>query len=146
MIWIWFFILIQIKLIFTRKVAHLASFWKRGFLELGSHWPIYQGVFDVVHLSLSWPWQPSCESPVSLAMFSQKNISFFSFLELLVSVSLCLFLTKDEGEVLAQLKKFKILCRNDVSLRHVTINLRGQFNWVMITGSKEKKRYVALTP
>ena len=31
-----FFILMQIKLIFTRKVVHLASFWKWGFLELGS--------------------------------------------------------------------------------------------------------------
>ena len=30
------FILKQMKLIFTRKVAHLASFWKWGFLELGS--------------------------------------------------------------------------------------------------------------
>ena len=29
-------ILMQIKLIFTRKVAHLASFWKWGFLELGN--------------------------------------------------------------------------------------------------------------
>ena len=36
LIWKWIFILIQIKLIFTRKVAHLASFWKWGFLELGS--------------------------------------------------------------------------------------------------------------
>ena len=32
----WFFNLMQIKLIFTRKVVHLASFWKWGFLELGS--------------------------------------------------------------------------------------------------------------
>ena len=31
-----FFILMQIKLIFTRRVVHLASFWKWGFLELGS--------------------------------------------------------------------------------------------------------------
>ena len=31
-----FFILMQIKLIFTRKVVHLTSFWKWGFLELGS--------------------------------------------------------------------------------------------------------------
>ena len=30
------FILKQIKLIFTRKVVHLASFWKWRFLELGS--------------------------------------------------------------------------------------------------------------
>ena len=30
------FILMQIDLISTRKVVHLASFWKCGFLELGS--------------------------------------------------------------------------------------------------------------
>ena len=32
----WFFIPMQIKLIFTRKVVHLTSFWNWGFLELGS--------------------------------------------------------------------------------------------------------------
>ena len=31
LIWKWFFILMQIKLIFTRKVVHLASLWKWGF-------------------------------------------------------------------------------------------------------------------
>ena len=36
LIWKWFFILMQIKLIFTRKVVHLASFWKWGFLEVGN--------------------------------------------------------------------------------------------------------------
>ena len=36
LIWKSFSILKQIKLIFTRKVVHLASFWKWGFLELGS--------------------------------------------------------------------------------------------------------------
>ena len=36
LIWKWFFILMQIKLICTRKVVHLASFWKWVFLELGS--------------------------------------------------------------------------------------------------------------
>ena len=35
LIWKSFFMLMQIKLIFTRKVAHLASFWKWGFFELG---------------------------------------------------------------------------------------------------------------
>ena len=35
-IWKRFCILLQIKLIFRRKVVHLASFWKWGFLELGS--------------------------------------------------------------------------------------------------------------
>ena len=36
LIWKSFFILMQIKLFFTRKVVHPASFWKWGFLELGS--------------------------------------------------------------------------------------------------------------
>ena len=36
LIWRSFFILMQIKLIFTRKFVHLASFRKWGFLELGS--------------------------------------------------------------------------------------------------------------
>ena len=34
LIWKWFYILMQIKLICTRKVLHLASFWKWEFLEL----------------------------------------------------------------------------------------------------------------
>ena len=34
--WKWVFILMQIKLISTRKVVHLASFWKWGFFELRS--------------------------------------------------------------------------------------------------------------
>ena len=36
LIWKSFFILMQIKLIFTRKIVHLTSFWKWRFLELGS--------------------------------------------------------------------------------------------------------------
>ena len=36
LIWKSFFIVRQIKLISTRKVVRLASFWKWGFLELGS--------------------------------------------------------------------------------------------------------------
>ena len=31
-----FYILMQMKLILTRKVLHLASFWKWEFLELGN--------------------------------------------------------------------------------------------------------------
>ena len=46
LIWKWFFILMQVKLIFTRKVVHLASFWKWGFLELGS------ALFDEVSILL----------------------------------------------------------------------------------------------
>ena len=36
LMWKYFFTLIQIKLICTRKVLHLASFWKWEFLELGN--------------------------------------------------------------------------------------------------------------
>ena len=50
LIWKSFFILMQIKLIFTRKVVHLASFWKWGFLELGSS-PLSAGVRRRVRLA-----------------------------------------------------------------------------------------------
>ena len=36
LIWKWFFILMQVKLIFTRKFEQLASFWKWEFWGLGS--------------------------------------------------------------------------------------------------------------
>ena len=41
LIWKWFFILMQIKLVFTRTVVHLVSFWKWGFLDFGTRkWPV----------------------------------------------------------------------------------------------------------
>ena len=45
--WKRFFILMQIKLIFARKVVHPASFWKWGFLEFGS------GLFEWTFSNLS---------------------------------------------------------------------------------------------
>ena len=39
LIWKSYFILMQIKLIFTRKIVHLASFWKWGFFGTRK-WPI----------------------------------------------------------------------------------------------------------
>ena len=36
LIWKWLLILMEIKLIFTRKVLHLMSFWKYKILELGN--------------------------------------------------------------------------------------------------------------
>ena len=47
LIWKWFLIMMQIKLIFTTKVSHLALFWEWEFLELGNSllelrkWPPY---------------------------------------------------------------------------------------------------------
>ena len=42
LIWKWFFIAMQIKLIFTN--VHLTSFWKWGVLELGGRWPVHMTV------------------------------------------------------------------------------------------------------
>ena len=59
LIWKWFFILMQIKLIFTRKVSQLASFWKRVFLELGNglllfHWTNFEKYnYDLLHFTLN---------------------------------------------------------------------------------------------
>ena len=52
----WFFILMQINLIFPRKVVHFASSWKWGSLELGS------GLFDCF------------EKPRTMRLFKTKNI------------------------------------------------------------------------
>ena len=48
LIWKWVLIMMQIKLIFTTKVSHLASFWKWDFLELGN------GLFRVGHMFLCY--------------------------------------------------------------------------------------------
>ena len=52
------FILKQIKLIFTRKVMHLASFWKGKFLEFGNgllHWNnCYLYLCHLPFFELSW--------------------------------------------------------------------------------------------
>ena len=39
LLWKWFFILMQMKLIFTRKILHLGSFWKWEFFGTRK-WPI----------------------------------------------------------------------------------------------------------
>ena len=64
-----FFNLMQVKLIFTRKVVHLASFWKWGFLELGS------GLFPKV-IYVLFPLQtstfPPLPSPYSFLFVREK--------------------------------------------------------------------------
>ena len=61
LIWKWFFILMQIKLLSTRKVEHLTSFWYRGPGELGN------GLFGSLH---RW-----------LSLFSSKQCKIKQFLE-----------------------------------------------------------------
>ena len=73
LIWKWFFILMQIKLISTRKVVHLASFWKRGFLELGS------GLLDCgIQCNVV---TPSCfNKPSSNVLLTERNRRYWSSL------------------------------------------------------------------
>ena len=57
LIWKWFLIMMQIKLIFTWKVSQLASFWKRVFLELGNglllfHWTNFEKY--MIFYTLPW--------------------------------------------------------------------------------------------
>ena len=52
LIWKWFFILKQIKLIITRKVVHLASFWKWGVWNSKVAYspnPLYWLCIDIVN-------------------------------------------------------------------------------------------------
>ena len=56
-------ILIQMKLIFTAKVLHLASFWKWEFLELGSG--LFWFFFSQKRpygISINFNWNPSCST------------------------------------------------------------------------------------
>ena len=73
LIWKWFFILTQIKLISTRKVVHFASFWKWGFFELGSgllNWGIQCNVVT-----------PSCSNkPSSNVLLTERNRRYWSSL------------------------------------------------------------------
>ena len=66
LIWKSFFILMQIKLIFTRKVVHLVSFWKWGVLELGSDLlSAYRQVvqwIEALTFSSKWFWGSGFES------------------------------------------------------------------------------------
>ena len=47
LIWKSFFILMQIKLIFTRKVVHLASFWKWGFWNSEVAYRLYLATWNL---------------------------------------------------------------------------------------------------
>ena len=49
LLWKRFFILLQIKLIFTTKVSHSSSFWKWEFLELGN------GLLDLTNIGTYRP-------------------------------------------------------------------------------------------
>ena len=70
-IWKWFFILVQVKHISTRKVVHLASFWKWGFFELRSgllYWGIQCNVVT-----------PSCSNkPSSNVLLTERKLLKFT--------------------------------------------------------------------
>ena len=75
LIWKWFFILMQIKLIFTRKVVHLASFWKWGFSFGTCKWPIKApgGLYLEIALSLKYRIEQSKNGTVTQFFICQKT-------------------------------------------------------------------------
>ena len=94
LIWKWFLIMMQIKLFFTTKVSHLASFWKRDFLELGNglfpyplrkSWDsfivIYWHLPDILSYLLEWVelhginsgMAPNSEQPLKCSRFLKSK-------------------------------------------------------------------------
>ena len=77
LIWKWFFILIQINFIFTRKVLHLALFRKWEFLELGNgqlRFAVTERVERVVVLNkLDFEWRTGTENDKSTSQKQKKT-------------------------------------------------------------------------
>ena len=75
LIWKWFLIMMQIKLIFTTKVSHLASFWKWDFMELRNG--VFKFTFQVAlsvccHPGNLPPWQHD----VTNSLFAECTVYF----------------------------------------------------------------------
>ena len=70
----WFLILMHIKLIFTRKVLHLASFWKWEFLELRNGLLIQNALWCVINTQ---------SSEGSLGLITEQVLIFFLLLRFL---------------------------------------------------------------
>ena len=91
LIWKWFFILMQIKLIFTRKLVELASFWKWGFFGTRK-WPIAFLPFSLTSPSslLKLPIIPIptviC-SPANMFFLHFWPLQFYSWLNAVTTVS-----------------------------------------------------------
>ena len=73
------FILVQVKLISTRKIVHLASFWKWGFLELRMAY-LFQSENKALYIAV---WKI-----VSLALISCYRIMFCSLANLVMVSSI----------------------------------------------------------
>ena len=80
LIWKWFLIIMQIKIIFTTKVSHLASFWKWDFLELGN------GLFN----NVSYEWQnaflPYCFSFYGVDLLTPQKTREYDLCSLKLSL------------------------------------------------------------
>ena len=91
LIWKWFFILMQIKLIFTRKLVELASFWKWGFFGTRK-WPIAFLPFSLTSPSslLKLPIIPIptviC-SPANMFFLHFWPLQFYNWLNAVTTVS-----------------------------------------------------------
>ena len=77
LLWKWVLIMMQIKLISTTKVSHLASFWKWNFLELGNGlltfrfilsevWQEFRFTPDFFRYLKTWS---VCQIPTNVSMY-----------------------------------------------------------------------------
>ena len=88
--WKCFFILMQIKHIFTRKVVHLASFWNWGFLELGSGLLIFVIMsFNVVIVFASAVVLCLYLTTCSMSGFLKPNLSYLRSLAFHAGILRC---------------------------------------------------------
>ena len=115
----------QIKLIFTRKFVHLASFWKWGFLELGSgrllnviHWNRPRAdVGSLVGTSLPWvlinPYPSSCDAtlPFSSIVHDNENYTVKLFIIRVYSLEQFVFASFTSG-----ISAFSLTCAKVYSL------------------------------
>ena len=66
--------MMQIKLFFTTKVSHLASFWKRDFLELGNGLFRLKGAGWIMRMSIL----PECLSRLLTVELTSYNVMNFT--------------------------------------------------------------------
>ena len=69
--WSIIYILMQIKLLFTRKVLHLPSFWKWEFLELGN------SLFSWLYFSLNYILSFSLAHPQRWILLKKSALSVY---------------------------------------------------------------------
>jgi len=86
LIWKWVLIMMQIKLIFTTKVSHLASFWKWDFLELGNG--LLKVAFWGYFLNVKVNWENIYQLPFLCTTETKLRVFQFKFLHRRIAITI----------------------------------------------------------